>query len=160
MELYEKYFHSKTGTTENKTFFINDLIETYPEIIDYLFNRIETCFGEHTVYLVKIKVNDINILKIGYTKNSVEARFAEKRYIDGNSLEIIEIIRSNKLQAKGAVEFEEKVKTLCNNYIIDSHLSLPGKNEFMDIIYLDDITKIYDAEFDNYKDIIGLKPPN
>lgn len=160
MELYEKYFHSRTGTTEDKTLFINDLIEKYPDILRYLYNRIDTCFGEHTVYLIKISINNNIMLKIGYTKNSVEDRFSEKRYMDGNSVEIIEIIRSNKLQAKGAIEFENKIKSLCVDYVLKTDLTLPGKNEFMDIEYLNEIIKIYDQEYDNYKDIIGLKAPN
>jgi len=102
MNLYEQYLQSKTSDTETKVEVINEIIKTYPKIIDYLYNRLDTCFGEHTVYLVHMKVNGEDMLKIGYTKNDVVSRFGEKRYAGQNTLEIIEVVRDNKLQAKGS----------------------------------------------------------
>ena len=120
----------------------------------------DTCFGEHTVYLVHMKVNGEDMLKIGYTKNDVVSRFGEKRYSGQNSLEIIEVVRDNKLQAKGAVDFEKTLKIRMDDYRINSNLTLPGKNEFMSIEFKDEIVELYDSLFDDYKDVHGLKSPN
>lgn len=160
MNLYEQYLESKTSDTETKVEVINEIIKTYPKIIDYLYNRLDTCFGEYTVYLVHMKVNGEDMLKIGYTKNDVVSRFGEKRYSGQNSLEIIEVVRDNKLQAKGAVDFEKTLKIRMDDYRINSNLTLPGKNEFMSIEFKDEIVELYDSLFDDYKDVHGLKSPN
>lgn len=160
MDLYENYKNSKNSSLDDRIYVLIDIILKYPKLIDYLYNRVDTCFGEHIVYLIKIKSGDHEMLKVGYSKNSVIERFSDKRFIAADSLEITEIIRSNTLQAKGAVDFENKIMELCKDYIIESNLILPGKSEFMDVKYLDEITKIYDSEYDNYKDVVGLKPPN
>lgn len=158
--LYNRYENSKTQDEEEKIEVINEIISTYPKIIDYLYNRLDTCFGEHTVYLVHMKVNGEDMLKVGYTKNDVVRRFGEKRYAGQNTLDIIEVVRDNKLQAKGAVDFEKKLKDMMVGYRTDSNLTLPGKNEFMDIQYKDDIVKMYDTFYEQYKDVEGLKSPN
>ena len=160
MSLYERYKNSKTQDEEEKIEVINEIISTYPKIIDYLYNRLDTCFGEHTVYLVHMKVNGEDMLKVGYTKNDVVRRFGEKRYAGQNTLDIIEVVRDNKLQAKGAVDFEKKLKDMMVGYRTESNLTLPGKNEFMDIQYKDDIVKMYDTFYEQYKDVEGLKSPN
>jgi hypothetical protein len=160
VSLYNRYENSKTQGEEEKIEVINEIISTYPKIIDYLYNRLDTCFGEHTVYLVHMKVNGEDMLKVGYTKNDVVRRFGEKRYAGQNTLDIIEVVRDNKLQAKGAVDFEKKLKDMMVGYRTDSNLTLPGKNEFMDIQYKDDIVKMYDTFYEQYKDVEGLKSPN
>ena len=160
VSLYNIYENSKTQDEEEKIEVINEIISTYPKIIDYLYNRLDTCFGEHTVYLVHMKVNGEDMLKVGYTKNDVVRRFGEKRYAGQNTLDIIEVVRDNKLQAKGAVDFEKKLKDMMVGYRTDSNLTLPGKNEFMDIQYKDDIVKMYDTFYEQYKDVEGLKSPN
>ena len=160
MSLYERYKNSKTQDEEEKIEVINEIISTYPKIIDYLYNRLDTCFGEHTVYLVHMKVNGEDMLKVGYTKNDVVRRFGEKRYAGQNTLDIIEVVRDNKLQAKGAVDFEKKLKGMMVGYRTESNLTLPGKNEFMDIQYKDDIVEMYDTFYEQYKDVEGLKSPN
>ena len=45
-------------------------------------------------------------------------------------------------------------------YRTESNLTLPGKNEFMDIQYKDDIVKMYDTFYEQYKDVEGLESPN
>jgi hypothetical protein len=160
MNLYERYLKSKKESKEEQSTVISELITTYPKLIDYLYNRIDTCFGEHTVYIIHVKVNGIDMLKIGYTKNTVEGRFAETRYSGRNKIEIIEKIRDNKLQAKGAVDFEKIIKHKFSNFIIKTDLTLPGKNEFMDIKHKKEIISIYDTEYKNYTNVIGLKSPN
>ena len=160
MGLYDDYLKSKTGDTETKVGVINNIISTYPKIIDYLYNRIDTCFGEHTVYLVHMRVGGEDMLKVGYTKNNVLGRFAETRYSGRDTIEIVEIIRENKLQAKGAVDFEKKIKELTKEYKIKTTLTLPGKNEFMSIDYREQIISLYDSEYINYINVEGLKSPN
>lgn len=160
MGLYEDYLNSKTADTQTKIAVINDIITTYPKIIDYLYNRIDTCFGEHTVYLVHMRVGGEDMIKMGYTKNDVRGRFAENRYSGRETMEIVDVIRENKLQAKGAVDFESRLKELCVPYRIQTNLTLPGKNEFMDISHRDTIITLYDNLYSDYKDIEGLKSPN
>ena len=160
VSLYDRYENSKTKDVDEKVEVINEIISTYPKIIDYLYNRLDTCFGEHTVYLVHMRVNGEDMIKVGYTKNDVVRRFGEKRYAGQNTLDIIEVVRDNKLQAKGAVDFEKKLKDMMVGYRTESNLTLPGKNEFMDIRYKDDIVKMYDTFYEQYKDVEGLKSPN
>jgi hypothetical protein len=160
MGLYDDYLKSKTGDTETKVGVINNIISTYPKIIDYLYNRIDTCFGEHTVYLVHMRVGGEDTLKVGYTKNNVLGRFAETRYSGRDTIEIVEVVRENKLQAKGAVDFEKKIKELTKEYKIKTTLTLPGKNEFMSIDYREQIISLYDSEYINYINVEGLKSPN
>lgn len=160
MGLYDDYLKSKTGDTETKVGVINNIISTYPKIIDYLYNRIDTCFGEHTVYLVHMRVGGEDMLKIGYTKNDVNGRFSENRYSGRDTIEIVEIIRENKLQAKGAVDFEKDIKEHTKDYKINTNLTLPGKNEFMSINYRDEITTLYDNLYPQYIIVEGLKSPN
>ena len=160
MGLYDEYLKSKTGDTETKVGVINNIISTYPKIIDYLYNRIDTCFGEHTVYLVHMRVSDEDMLKVGYTKNDVRSRFSESRYSGRDTIEIVSIIRENKLQAKGAVDFEHKIKELTQDYKKKTNLTLPGKYEFMGMEHMDDVINLYDRLYDEYKDVEGLKSPN
>ena len=160
MELYERYNNSKGEDIETKIGVINDIIRAYPKIIDYIYNRVDTCFGPHIVYLVHMKVGGVDMLKIGYTKNSVEGRFSESRYAGRNVIEIVQIIRENKLQAKASVEFETALKEACKPYGIKTELTLPGKGEFMDIQHLDDIINQYDRLCPNFSEVVGLKSPN
>ena len=160
MSLYEDYLSSKTQETEEKVRVINEIIQTYPKIIDYLYNRIDTCFGEHTVYLVHMRVSGQDMLKMGYTKNDVKGRFSEGRYSGRDTIEIVEVIRENKLQAKGAVDFEKMLKESAKDYRIQTNLTLPGKNEFMSINHRNEIIHLYDSLYGDYVDIVGLKAPN
>lgn len=160
MNLYEEYENSKTGGIYDKIKVITKIITEYPKIIDYIYNRIDTCFGPHIVYVVHMKVDGVDMIKIGYTKNSVLNRFKEKRWTDQHKIEIIQVIREYVLQAKGAVEFEKELNCQCVNYRIDSNLQLPGKNEFMDFNYKDEVLNQYDNLFPQYTDVIGLKSPN
>jgi hypothetical protein len=160
MNLYEEYENSKTGGLWDKIKVITKIIIEYPKIIDYIYNRIDTCFGKHIVYVVHMKVDGVDMIKIGYTKNSVLDRFKEKRWTDKHKVDIIQVIRENTLQAKGAKDFEKCLKSVCINYRIESNLKLPGKNEFMNFKHLDEVLNLYDSVFPEYKDVIGLKSPN
>jgi len=160
VSLYKRYLESKNQNENTKIAVINEIISTYPKIIDYLYNRLDTCFGEHTVYLIHFNVNGEEMLKIGYTKNTVKSRFGEKRYAGQNTLNVVEIIRENKLPAKGAIEFEKKLKKLFAEYQINSNLTLPGKGEFFDIQFKKDIIEKYDLYYNDYVNIEGIKSPN
>ena len=160
MELYNRYKESKTGDIDVKIGVLNDIIRQYPKIIDYIYNRIDTCFGPHIVYLVHMRVGGVDMLKIGYTKNSVEGRFAESRYAGRDAIQIVEIIRQNTLQAKASMDFEKALKTSCAPYAITTELTLPGKGEFMDIQHREVILGHYDTLFPTFENIVGLKAPN
>ena len=82
------------------------LIREYPDMVRYIVNRIDSCFGRHIVYVVDTNKG----IKIGYTKNDVERRFGETRYENSNDFQINEVLRTEEFQAKGAVEFESKLK--------------------------------------------------
>lgn len=160
MELYNRYINSKNQDLETKIEVLTSIIRNHPKVIDYIYNRVDTCFGPHIVYLVHMRVSGIDMIKMGYTKNSVEGRFAETRYSGRNTIEIVEIIRQNTLQAKAAVDFEKSLKKLCSPFKVVTELTLPGKNEFMGIEYRDSITNLYDDLYPNFREISGLKSPN
>lgn len=160
MQLYERYKSSKNEGLEEKIQVLNEIIRQYPKIVDYIYNRVDTCFGPHIVYLVHMRVGGVDMLKIGYTKNSVQGRFSESRYAGRDEIEIVEIIRENSLQAKASVEFEKALKTNCSQYAITTELTLPGKGEFMDIQHRDAILEQYDTLYPTFQNIVGLKAPN
>ncbi len=160
MELYNRYNNSKTQDLESKIEVLTGIIRQYPKVIDYLYNRLDTCFGPHIVYLVHMKVGGVDMIKIGYTKNSVQGRFAETRYTGRNTIEIVEILRENVLQAKAAVDFENNLKEICTPYRINTELTLPGKGEFMGIEHKNIIINQYDNLYPSFQEIVGLKSPN
>lgn len=161
MNLYETYLNTKSsGSVEERIEVMNEIIRQNPKLMDYIETKIDSCYGTHIVYLVYMKVNGEDMLKIGYTKNSVDGRFGEHRYAGRDSLVIVEKIREGKLQAKGAIEFEKKLKERLNDFKVTTELTLPGKGEFYDIVFLDEMTRIYDEEYDNFIKVIGLKAPN
>lgn len=160
MELYERYKNSKSQSVDEKIEVLNEIIRRYPKIIDYIYNRVDTCYGPHIVYLVHMRVGGTDMLKIGYTKNSVQARFSESRYAGRDAIEIVEIIRENSLQAKASVEFEKALKTSCAPYAITTELTLPGKGEFMSIQHRDEILSQYDRLYPTFTQVVGLKAPN
>ncbi len=53
----------------------------------------------------------------------------------------------------------EQIKAIAPS-VFTTELTLPGKGEFYDIIFLDEMTRIYDEEYPNYINVIGLKSPN
>lgn len=158
--LYENYQNSKSGDIQTKIDVLVNIITQYPKIIDYIYNRVDTCFGPHIVYLIEVKIGETPMLKIGYTKNSVEGRFAEKRYSGRDTIEIVQIIRQQTLQAYGAVQFEKTLKQQCTPYQVSTELTLPGKNEFMNIDYKEQIIQLYDNLFPQFENVVGLKSPN
>jgi len=161
MTLYEEYNKIKnSGELSEKIGVLNKIIEENPKLIEYLFTKVDSCYGEHKVYLVHMKVNGVDMIKIGYTKNSVEGRFAEKRYAGRDDLEIVEIKRENSLQAKGAIDFEKHLKQSFKDFKSETELTLPGKGEFYDIKHIDKMIEIYDKSYLDYINVIGLKSPN
>jgi len=160
MELYERYNCSKEQDLETKIGVLNEIMRKYPKIVDYIYNRVDTCYGPHIVYLVHMRVGGVDMLKIGYTKNSVQGRFSESRYAGRDAIEIVEIIRENRLQAKASVDFEKALKEACSTYATTTELTLPGKGEFMDIQHMESIVNIYDNLYPNFLQVVGLKSPN
>ena len=161
MNLYETYLNTKSsGSLEDRIQVMGEIIRQNPKLMDYIETKIDSCYGTHIVYLVYMKVNGKDMLKIGYTKNSVEGRFGERRYAGRDSLEIVEVQREGKLQAKGAIDFEKTLKEKFKGYQVKSDLTLPGKGEFYDIMFLDEMIKVYDEQYPNYIGVVGLKAPN
>jgi hypothetical protein len=132
------------------------IMKEYPQMVKYIINRIDSCYGEHTVYVVDTNKG----IKIGYTKNTIQQRFSEKRYSNSDEFIVNKILREDKFQAKGALEFENKLKELLSEYGIKTDMVMPGKGELYDRKFVDEILNEYDSNKDKYKSIIGLKPPN
>ena len=162
-ELYEEFLDAKNGSHKQKAEILAKLMlqEGFEKLIDYQFNRALTCFGEHRVYFVHLRVNGEDFLKVGYTKNTVEERFSEARYTEGIKVEIVEKIKVELFQAKGAVEFEKKLNELIpKTFRYTTELLFPGKKELISLEYKDEVLEIYNNTFPQYKDVIGLKSPN
>lgn len=162
-ELYEEFLDAKNGSHKQKAEILAKLMlqEGFEKLIDYQFNRALTCFGEHRVYFVHLRVNGEDFLKVGYTKNSVVGRFSDKRYTGGYRVEVIEIIKEELFQAKGAVEFENKLNELIpETFRYTTELLFPGKQELISLNHKDEVLDIYNNTYDRYKEVIGLKSPN
>lgn len=160
-ELYEQYLNSKSSNSlDDKINVMNEIIRQHPKLMDYIQTKIDSCYGTHLVYLVHMRVNGEDMLKIGYTKNSVEGRFGEHRYAGRDNLEIVEILRQDRFQAKGALDFEKHLKTIYKAYKITTDLTLPGKGEFYSMDYKDVMLETYDLLSDTYTNVFGLKAPN
>lgn len=158
-ELYERFLNIRQESTETKIKILVDIMKTFPNIINTVINRVESCFGKHRVYVVHFSIKGEEFIKIGYTKNTVPQRLGEIRW-EGEKPEIKEIIRENEYQAKGAYDFELVLKALLKNYKKEHELILPGKGEFLYPDYKNEITEIYDSICDDYVDVIGLKRTN
>ena len=157
VETYELYKTLKdTNDLGGLAELIPKIIKEYPQMVKYIINRIDSCYGEHIVYVVDTNKG----IKIGYTKNTVEQRFSEKRYSNSDEFKINKILRKDKFQAKGALEFETKLKNLLSNYHVQTDMIMPGKGELYDKKFVDIVLKEYDEHKDSYKSLIGLKPPN
>jgi hypothetical protein len=160
MNLYEEYEKSKTGGLWDKIKVITKIIITYPKIVDTIINRIDSCFGPHKVYVVHMTVDGVDMVKVGYTKNSIKDRYKEKRWKDYGKIEIIKIYKQEILQALGAFEFEKELNSQCLEYLTNSNLEQPGKGEFMDFKHLDMVLNLYDSLKPQYENVIGLKRAN
>lgn len=157
VDLYTTYNHLRNKEQWGRLAeLVPELMREHPQMVKYIINKIDSCFGEHIVYVVDTNKG----IKVGYTKNTIEQRFSEKRYSNSDEFEIIEILRHDRFQAKGALEFENKLKEILIEYSIETDMVMPGKGELYDKVHVDTILSEYDAYKDNYKSIIGLKPPN
>ena len=157
-QLYSDYLLARyNGTEEQRTEVLNRIIKKYPKFLEYLFNRADTCFGTHSVYIIKIRVNGIICIKGGYTKNSIVDRLKEKRF---QSVELLEVYREELFQAKGAKDFEKKLKYLTKKNFFKNDFTFPGKGEVRTLDSLDEMLNFYDELAPQYKDVIGLKSPN
>jgi hypothetical protein len=160
-ELYEKHLKIRDKDRDIKIGHINELLLTYPELIDSVLTKIDTSFGEHTVYIIHVNKHGRDMIKIGYTKNTVEQRYGEKRWGDQIVLEDIkEKLRDKRLPALGAMQLENKIKEYIKPYNLKGQITGPGKGELYDISCKDLIIETYDKYFDSYKDIVGTKKAN
>jgi hypothetical protein len=155
-ELYTSYKLAKS--TQSKRNVLLKMMDEHPDIIEYLWNRADTCFGEHRVYLIEIRYKGQSYLKIGYTKNSIENRFSEKRYADRNEFKLVGVVRETKLQALGAVQFEAEMKRRVDT--IKTEMKMPGKGEIFDMSNKDELLNVWNTILPNFTKIVGLKSPN
>jgi hypothetical protein len=157
LNYYDYYISlSKTNDYANLVSFIPTLCKEYPQLTKYLATTIDSCLGIHRVYLIRTNKG----IKLGYTKNTIKERFSESRYKGSEQFEILEILREEEFPALGAVQFEEKLKSLFTQYSIKTDMVMPGKGEFYDTEYMMDILEKYDMYKSHYFEIIGLKSPN
>lgn len=161
-KLYEEYnrVNNSDVDIEDKINVLNNIIRKNPKLIDYLFNKVDSCFGTHKVYVAHMRYKGLNMIKIGYTKNDVKTRFAEKRYSGIDNLGLVEIIREEELQAKGAVDFECELKEMFKNCKIKTDITFPGKGEMYEYSYKENIIEGYDNHIKKHKNTVGLKSPN
>ena len=69
ISLYEKYLLIKSSDNlDDKIGVLNEIIFENPKLIDYLFNKVDSCFGTHKVYILIMSVNGVDMIKVGYTK--------------------------------------------------------------------------------------------
>ena len=161
MNLYEEYLQAlKTKDLDEQEKAVINLMKEYRKSIPSFFNRMGTIFGPHKVYVVHMTVDGVDMVKVGYTKNSIKNRYKEKRWKDYGKIVIIKIYREEILQGVGAFEFEDELKSQCLEYLINSNLEQPGKGEFMDFKYLDMVLNLYDSLIPQYENVIGLKRVN
>jgi len=158
-ELYEQYI-SKGNDLEDNIILLNDIIREYPKLMDYINNKVDSCFGIHRVYVIHMRYRDYDLIKIGYTKNTIKKRFNEKRYSGRDNLEIVEVLREEELQAKGAIEFEKTLKNMFIDCKVNTDITLPGKGEMYDIEHKENILNTYDELIGVYRETVGLKSPN
>lgn len=159
-DTYQKYLNIREKELNEQIDTLGEIIRQYPKLIDYILNKVDSSYGTHTVYVVHLEINGIDILKIGYTKNSVKGRFKELRWKGVDTITVKEIYRENKLQALGAKKFEEELNKKCEIYKIDNTHQLPGKGEFLKLNSLNDVLEIYDRLYPDHINTIGLKSPN
>ena len=137
-KLYEQYkIKRQSNNLNDRIDNLNEIIREYPKLMDYISNKLDSCFGTHKVYAVHLRVNDIDVIKIGYTKNDVRTRFSEKRYAGSDEMEIVEVLREEELQTKGAVEFEKTLKNIFKHMTIKTSMTLPGKGELYGLHHKD-----------------------
>jgi hypothetical protein len=160
-ELYERHLQIRKQTEDIKREHINELLTEYPQLLDSVLTKIDTSFGEHMVYVIHVEKYEREFLKIGYTKNTVEKRYGEKRWSDKITLpDIKEKLREKRLPALGAVLLEKEIKKYITGFNIKTQLTGPGKGELYDIVCKDLLLDIYDDYYEVYKDTVGLKRAN
>jgi len=160
-ELYERHLKIRDKEEDIKRGHINELLINYPELIDSVLTKIDTSFGEHVVYIIHVYKNERDMIKIGYTKNTVEQRYGEKRWGDQITLkDIKEKLREKRLPALGAIKLENKIKEYIQPYNLKGQITGPGKGELYDISCKDLIIETYDKYYDTYKDMVGTKKAN
>jgi hypothetical protein len=158
-ELYERFLNIRNESTETKIKILVDIMKTFPNVINTIINRVESCFGKHRVYVVHFSIKGEEFIKVGYTKNTVPQRLGEIRW-EKEKATIVEIIREKEYQAKGAYDFELVLKHLVKDYKKEHNLTLPGKGELLNVKYKNEITEIYDSICNDYVDVVGLKRTN
>jgi hypothetical protein len=156
VELYNEW--QSSGDINKRKYLLNKLMETHPETIDYLWTTAMGIYGEHRVYLIKIQYKGIDYIKVGYTKNTIQQRFSEKRYNGAEDFKLIEIIKEQKLQAGGAVEFERYIKSKIET--IQTEMKMPGKGELFEVNKLNELIDLWNSSVNDYVNVVKIKSPN
>jgi len=160
-ELYERHLQIREQTEDIKIEHVYELLREYPKLIDSVLTKIDTSFGEHMVYIIRVYKYGGEFIKLGYTKNTVEERYGENRWEDKISLkDIKEKLREKRLPALGAVLLEKEIKKYIVDYNIKTQLKGPGKGECYDIKCKDYILELYDKYYEEFKDSVGIKRAN
>jgi len=132
----------------------------YTGAIKYIATKLDSVFGLHTVYVAYVKTESgEKAIKIGYSKNTVGARFSEERWQD--PFELVGIIHAELFPSLGAKRFENKLKNRLKEYkLIDKKTKAPGKGELFQPKYKEKILEEYESLKNQYTDVRGVKPPN
>jgi hypothetical protein len=137
----------------------------YTGAIKYIATKLDSVFGLHTVYVAYVKTESgEKAIKIGYSKNTVGARFSEERWQD--PLKLVGIIHAELFPSLGAIKFENRLKNRLTEYrLIDKKnktkkTKAPGKGELFQPKYKEKILEEYELWKNQYTEVRGVKPPN
>ena len=139
---------------------MHQLLKEYPEAYKYITSPLDSIFGLHTVYVALVRTkNNEELIKLGYTKNTVKKRFSESRY--KGKMFLIEVIHEETFPSLGSTMFEKKLLSNLKQYNIkDTDIKAPGKGELFKAKHKDIILQKYNELKGKYKNIRGVKPPN
>ena len=157
-KLYNEYLEADLIKSKRPGVIIKLMEEDPQRVPDWIWNRLDSVFGPHTVYLIEILYKGKSYLKIGYTKNSTKERFSEKRYDGADDFKLVRILNEVKLQALGAVQFEDEIKQKVTT--IKTDMKMPGKGEIFDMSKLDEILSVWNESLPKFREVIGIKAPN
>lgn len=147
----------------------DEFIRHNPDKIKHFVRALDKMIGDYNLYVLIVKIDGIDYIKVGYTINDPKKRYADSRYLKGHNVIVDEqSIKSYSLQAFGAKEMEKKLKSKIENeeflgikFTPPQNFEAPGKGEF--ILYTEDaynkIIEFFDTNIEHYSTMIGVTSP-
>lgn len=147
----------------------NKFIKLNPDKIKHFVKQLDKMVGYYNVYVLIVRIDGTDFIKVGYTINAPKRRYVDSRYLKGHEVVINEkSIKSYTIQAHGAKQMEKKLKDLIKNeellgikFTTPENFEAPGKGEF--ILYTEDaynkIIEFFDKNIEYYSTMIGVTSP-